>query len=342
MAQSTLAITWADLMNDVGFFLGYQRESNPAHPVRWTSDEADALNRYVKAGLRQFYIPPVLPDERVSHEWSFLNPRASLTVWVTATGTMAVGGTGNKTVTDSANSPFYPSMVGKTLVADTSENEYAIEAYVSASVVTVTTDASADDGDTFTITANGSYRLPDEFGAILGDLTFDPGEGLYPAIPITSEVRIRKLIQASDSTGRPVGAAVTPVSAAGSSHQVFDLVVYPIPDADYVLHYRQMILANAMTNSAGHPWGGAAHATTIRDSCLAAAAKADAPERAEETWDDFMRSLRASVNFDRRAMTPEHLGANTDPLMADLIGPGSMRRMHGSHLVYHNGVAYPT
>lgn len=338
MTQSTLAITWADLMNDVGFFLGYSRESDPASPTKWTADQADEVERYVKAGLRQFYIPPVLPDERVSHEWSFLKPRTSITVWPTTTGT--VSGLAGLTFVEGATSPFYASMVGSSLVAI---NTYTITGYVNAGRVIVDNPLHAHDiGEAFTITADGSYRLPDEFGAILGDLTFDPGEGLYPAIPITSEVRIRKLIQGSDSTGRPVEAAVTPLVASGTSHQVFDLVVYPIPDADYVLHYRQMILADAMTDSANHPWGGAAHAATIGFSCLAAAAKANYRERADETWDDFMRSLRASVNFDRRATTPEHLGANTDPLVADMLGSASRARMGGSHLVYHNGVAYPT
>ena len=94
------------------------------------------------------------------HFWNCLEPVSTVVFWATAAGTMTVSGT---TITDSTNSPFYESMVGATLKADTSGTEYTITAYTSSSVITVSAAATADNLDTFTITADGYYAPPGGF-----------------------------------------------------------------------------------------------------------------------------------------------------------------------------------
>ena len=133
------------------------------------------------------------------YNWSFLSPRASMTLWATATGTMSVSTT---TITAAA-AAFYPSMIGHTLVADTSENEYTIDSYTSSKVVTVSADASTDNGDTFTITANGFYSLPDDCDYLKTRLTYAPGAEAIGTLENTSPETIRHLHSGSTVTGNP-------------------------------------------------------------------------------------------------------------------------------------------
>ncbi|GAG06997.1 unnamed protein product, partial [marine sediment metagenome] len=44
----------------------------------WTHTQAAEVAEVVRTGLRRFYTPPVLPDEKYAHEWSFLRPLETL------------------------------------------------------------------------------------------------------------------------------------------------------------------------------------------------------------------------------------------------------------------------
>lgn len=69
MPESTLSLTRAELLRAVGRYLGWDR-----NPSNWTSDQTTDGDDILNAGLRQFYTPPCLPDERTVHHWSFLEP----------------------------------------------------------------------------------------------------------------------------------------------------------------------------------------------------------------------------------------------------------------------------
>lgn len=67
MAESTLSVTRADIVRHI------------ARQQFWDSASVDSeqlanLNDIIKSGLRNFYLPPILPGERVQHNWSFLRP----------------------------------------------------------------------------------------------------------------------------------------------------------------------------------------------------------------------------------------------------------------------------
>jgi len=72
MAESTLAVTFDDLRQEVGFYLGFGRS-----PANWTSEQAATVESVIKSGLRQFYFPP--PVNGYVHQWHFLRPQTSLT-----------------------------------------------------------------------------------------------------------------------------------------------------------------------------------------------------------------------------------------------------------------------
>ena len=73
--ESTLALQLSDLREEVGQYLGFQRD----YSVLDAGQQAQ-VSSTISAGLRQFYFPPVLEGDMISHRWSFLTPSATLTV----------------------------------------------------------------------------------------------------------------------------------------------------------------------------------------------------------------------------------------------------------------------
>lgn len=70
---TTLEVDRNYLERLVGRHMGY----GPA-PTAWTYSQAQEVAEAIRAGLRRFYTPPVLPGERFAHQWSFLRPLATL------------------------------------------------------------------------------------------------------------------------------------------------------------------------------------------------------------------------------------------------------------------------
>jgi len=241
---------------------------------------------------------------------------------------------------------FVPSMVGATITITGSEaGSYTITEYVSDHELKVYTAVGTSHylayHMPYSITSAGAYRMPDVFGGILGDMYFDVGDGRYTPISIVNEGQVRHKLQASDSTGRPYCAAIRPVALATSTTtgQRFDLIVFPIPDTDYTLHYRYTVLPDALFADGLYPWGGATHAETIKASCLAAAAKTNFPVEKEEKWTEYLRLLQVSIGVDQQLNTAETLGYCGDP-SARGAKPADCRLADG-HVVTVYGTAYP-
>lgn len=78
--MSTLALTYPDYMNAVGYFLGYGTDYTAYDATRQA--RCDAL---VQAGLRQFYFPANAPDGFKG--WSFLRPSTGTITTVSGTST---------------------------------------------------------------------------------------------------------------------------------------------------------------------------------------------------------------------------------------------------------------
>jgi hypothetical protein len=84
VAESTLSISYTDLLKDVGAFLGY-----PSKPDDQSDDQRDEIDRYIQAGIRQFYFPPAMEGLELGYKWSFLTPTATLAT-VASTGTYSL------------------------------------------------------------------------------------------------------------------------------------------------------------------------------------------------------------------------------------------------------------
>lgn len=301
MAESTLSLTLADLKAEVCLFLGF------AAYASCTGAEQGVVDKLIKIGLRTFYRPAT------PHKWSFLKPRVELVAWATTTGTVSGDASdADPSTIDVTAAAFHDSMIGASFVFDTSGTAYPILTVASTTQITVTGNANSElTDDTFTITSDGTVRLPDAFGGIIGPLFFEQSAGYYQPIEIVGSAEIALHRQQSMTTSRPQCATITPATFTAAVGQRFDLLVWPPPNTDYTLVFRYNVRPDVIPADASYPYGGMDHAETIREACLAAA---------EEGMNDepgvhvarYTERLVASIAFDRDATTPETLGMMTD------------------------------
>lgn len=305
MAESTLSGTLTNIQDEMSRYLGWSGDYSGDSSARQA-----LMDRYIISGLRQFYWP--VPVNGRMHQWSFLKPIASIVLWPTMSETCQVTTVtaSGDTVTsdDTDNLLFYTTMVGKSIVAE-DDSSYTISAVASegASACTVSTDASADDDTEFTITADGDYRLPDDFAQLEGSFRFDNGSGLCQ-MTLVGEAHIRKRRSDCESTGIPQLVAVQPLTSDNSTGQRFQICVWPTPSTAYTLTYRYSILPDALVNASNeYPYGGAMHFETIKESCLAAA-EAAVMENQGIHKALFMERLATSISADLQLNMPDRIG----------------------------------
>jgi hypothetical protein len=188
---------------------------------------------------------------------------------------------------------------------------------------TTTLTTAADDDE---------YDLPDDFGSLEGDLTWQTEGSGYCSIPIVGEGQVRALRQGLDAVaGKPTAACVRPKAFAGTSvGQRFELFFDRPFDGTYTLEYQYRVLPPALSASIIYPYGGAAHAETILASCLAVAEqRIDAGNGRYKQ--EFAERLQASVAADNR----------NRPAFVGYVGDGTRRRNLDQRWVsptaYYNG-----
>ncbi len=182
-----------------------------------------------------------------------------------------------------------------------------------------------------TVAGDKDYDLADDFAHLCGDITFDPGEGIYPALTIRSESFIRRAWQNNSSTARPVYAATRPKTHDGTDGQRQELILYPIPDAVYVLNIPTRILPAKLTTAAPYPYGGSVHSELFTESCLSIA-EARANDASQIHREAYSRCLDRSWEIDKQVGTPDYIrGAGS---MSDLSF------LHDRNVVQHEGTTY--
>lgn len=158
-----------------------------------------------------------------------------------------------------------------------------------------------------------STVFPDDFGGLDGDLAFSGTDSALPVeMPDTGAGSIyQKRALYPTTTGRPQMSAIVPKKKTTDVRgQRFELIYWPKPDRDYHIILPYFIVPDALTAAHPYHYGGAAHAETILESCLA---------QAELKLDDaraihqqaFLERLAASIAVDRR-FKPANLGQNVD------------------------------
>jgi hypothetical protein len=299
MAESTRSLSYDDFMECTSHYVGYGHNKDQAAGL--TADQENEIDELVQAGIAQVDVPPavVIDGRPHTHLWPHMRPVRSIIAWATTTGTNSgapVYSSPSSTVTATA-SVFHPAMISHNIVFDATENSYPITSYTSGTVIVVTGDASSEGAaDTFTITADGDYDLPDDVGGVTGSLTFAATTGYVP-VPIQGEMGIRDRRQPSTITGRPQYGAVRHKTSDMTDGQRLELMLWPTPDTDYTLSYQSFLLPNKLDATNKYPLGGMQLAEVYLASCLAMAEQRKYDERGLR-WTAFMERLTAAIQLD--------------------------------------------
>lgn len=179
--------------------------------------------------------------------------------------------------------------------------------------------------------------LPDDFGGLDGDIVVLQTSGTHQPIRVVGEGYLRKCYgQSPDQTGSPMAAALSwRKGTTGVRSQRCDLLVFPEADAAYTLQFRYTILPDALTDDRPYAYGGAAHADTIRASCIAAA-ELGQDEVMGVRYENFMRRLAMSISIDRKFKPVVH-GYNGDDSDGEMDRSG---RRSGYPTATYQGVEY--
>lgn len=156
--------------------------------------------------------------------------------------------------------------------------------------------------------------LPDDFGGFDGVgvvRSGDQSSGFWP-IRQGDDRQIRSQYAASGSvTGRPVRFAEEQIKGTTlTKSNRSRLLVYPVPDAEYTISVAYSILPDYLTAANPYPYGGAAHAETMKAGARAAA-EVYLDGKADVESANYLQCLSASIQYDRRHQ-PKTLGVNTD------------------------------
>ena len=289
MAESTLSIAFTELKAAVGFFLGYGLASD------WDSAQSAEIEIYVQAGVRQVYYPPAVDNVEQGFQWSWLSPETTLTtVGPYSTGTITVS-SGVVTLT----AGVFPSWAAKGTMT-ISSTDYTVNTRDSNTQDTLTdTSLNVGSASTYSLTHPPTVSMEDDHGRILGDLTYEPDQNNQPIV-LVSQAQIARFASGSDHSGYPRYAAEREKSSDGSGGQRKELVLWPAPDASYVLSYRYEAYQGKLSGSNPYPLGGMKYSELYTESCLAIAEQRAIDEKGIHT-EAFQRMLSSMVEQDRRA-----------------------------------------
>lgn len=171
---------------------------------------------------------------------------------------------------------------------------------------------------------SGQYTiaLPDDFGYFEGPVYITTPATAWRRVPlqITNEGLIQgKIAALPDTTGAPRMAALSPIAGTTlTTGTRYNLIVWPKPDAGYVLSYEYKHLPDMLTGLLPYPPGGSEHAATIKAAVLSAA-EMELDDVQGVRYAQFMSRLTASIAVDRKKKGT-NLGYNGDPRMRSVTG----------------------
>ena len=312
MVESTLSLSHEDLRDGVYEYVhggagDYSAESD--------ADRKSLVDKIVDSGLRQFYKPP--PIGQIVHDWSFLKPVTTMSLNAPyTTGTIAydhTGGTHERQVTLSGGT--WPAWAAEAKI-EISGTDYPVESRVSDSILILDSsdNPAADVAASTTYNLHqDDYDLPDDFGRIIGPITFAQADNAWYVCHLVGESRIREMRQRDSGYkgGDPLYASVRVkpfVPDAGTRQQI---LFWPIVQSSATITYQYRVRPNKPVSGTHYPYGGSDHSETVLYSCLA-----EAERRVDglkgPMYERFMECLVASVFFDQKDNKPEVIGYNGD------------------------------
>ncbi len=180
--------------------------------------------------------------------------------------------------------------------------------------------------------------LPDDFGGFEGQISIGStaGQSYWPIDLVGVGMVYNQQSKLPTTTGRPTMCCQEPLKGTGPlSGQRAQLHFWPTADTAYAIVFQYYLLADALTIASPYAYGGAAHAETVLESCLAVAEERQDDARTVHSQ-KFMERLAASISWDKKSK-PQKLGYNDD--RSDWRSP-DRREWAGWPSISYRGVVY--
>ncbi|MEM6362816.1 MAG: hypothetical protein AAF745_00205 [Planctomycetota bacterium] len=149
-----------------------------------------------------------------------------------------------------------------------------------------------------------------------------------PEIEIVGGSPVASTQDTSPATNIPEYGAIRPKRSDGSGQQIWEILVYPIPNGSLELNYRYTSVPSPLSETNPFPLGGRQHSETILQSCLAVAEDREkgGPGPA---YSKYLERLRASVEIDKSlSVTDDTMTWATE---ADNVG-NTLQSLAGEHM----------
>ena len=262
--------------------------------------------------------PTSPPDSPMIHQFSFLQPFASLTIGGAQAAVAADGDVaGEVTVTDPAAGIFNESMVGLQLTVtdiDGAGTDATVEITgVSSATVAQTDGTTAFAAKVLSVESNGIIALPSDFGGLITGFTYRPN-ATYPTSSMEEASVDEVMARWRDRDGDTEDVlywSIAPLTFTTGTGQRWVAAFAPLPDVSRVLYYRYSLLADALADDANYPLGGPLHARTIEAAGLASAELSSG--RVLGTMEmRFQQLMAASIALDRTMFQTQSTEQLTD------------------------------
>jgi len=306
-------MTVGELRNDLARFMSFGNAATGLYAGLSTEQKYE-IDAIMARGLRQFYNPPPLAGDRITHRWSFL--RKSYVIVLNAPVAMedVVVSCVDGYVTTTGNENIPTWIAGCAVRFGGTGQLYSIAVRDSNNGFTLD-DTSAAPAVGATITFyDGVRALPDDFGGIEGNVTYGMG-AMNGYLRQDSDEHLRMV--ASGAIGGQVAApqmfAIRPKTwpTSGGTGTRQEVVMWPLPDQAYAVRMTYKVLPQLMTTASDCPLGATDHSAAIRASCLAIAEEYAVTEKSEYRSVLWPQALASSVMLDRGSLSG-NIGYNGD------------------------------
>lgn len=154
-------------------------------------------------------------------------------------------------------------------------------------------------GQVTTTTCSSTVLLPVGFGRLVGNVEFETSLHLPAAVPCPEGLLMER-ISSREQSGPPRLVATRRRTAFGENGQLCELLLWPTPDAEYLLTFRQESDGGKLSSAERpFPLGGARHSELVLESCLAIAEQRANDETGLHTA-KFQAMLASAIVQDRK------------------------------------------
>lgn len=297
MAAHSFEASRTELLRLIAFHANWDRDPG-IWTDEWEEDGFDILNE----ALLQFYFPPVLPEDRVPHEWRFLWVKGTISLKAPyATGTVTIAANGAGSIVTLAGGTWPSWAADGDLWIDGAR--YSVLSRTSDSIIRLDDVAVTAAAGTEYSLIKHEYAMPDDYGGQAPDaFTYRRDQDECGRIVVVPEAAIRRADR-TDSTGVARAVAITPMAANDDTESTrWQATFWPIPSqdatVDYVYRASPPMISSIGSTTHLYVYGGPAHMLTIKASIEDKTYQKI--HRSFERHDAFLEQLRRSVRLDQR------------------------------------------